>query len=168
MSEEKKAGAAVDMVTLREAADRLNVSVDTVRRMLKRGELTGEQRKTKQGMTWFVVVPAEAAPSSEAAPLAAAERDELIVLRERSANLERIVEVSQREAEHARQERDEWKARAEAADEAQHELRVILAKALPGRAPLELATGEEAPIAATGKTARLGLLERARRRVFGA
>ena len=165
MSEAKQDTGAVDVVTLREAADRLDVSVDTVRRMLKRGEVSGEQRKTKQGMTWFVTVPASSAPSAAPLPLAAAEREELVVLRERAANLERLVAASQREAQSARSERDTWKERAEAADEAQRELRVILAKALPGdRSPLALDPGAAA---GSESTPAANLLERARRRIFG-
>jgi len=48
-------------VPLREAAARLGVSVDTVRRRLRRGELTGVQAPTPQGFTWLVDVPEEAA-----------------------------------------------------------------------------------------------------------
>lgn len=125
---------AVEMVTIAEAARRLDVSADTIRRRLKRGEISGERRRTKAGETWFVAVPAAAAVEEAAAmpPLTAAEREELVVLRERVAGLERIVEVSQREAASAREERDVWRRRAEESDEAQRELRVIIAKALPG------------------------------------
>jgi len=58
---------APELVPIAEAARRLGVSPDTVRRRLKRGELEGEQHPTAQGFTWLVVMPSGSG-SSEAAP----------------------------------------------------------------------------------------------------
>jgi len=46
------------MVSIREAATRLGISEDTVRRHLRNGELSGEQEKTPQGFRWRVQVNA--------------------------------------------------------------------------------------------------------------
>jgi len=50
--------SAPELVPIAEAARRLGVSADTVRRRLKRGELEGEQHPTAQGFTWLVAMPA--------------------------------------------------------------------------------------------------------------
>jgi hypothetical protein len=51
-----------EKVPIREAAGRLGVSDDTIRRRLRRGELVGEQQPTPQGFTWLVELP-EVEPS---------------------------------------------------------------------------------------------------------
>jgi len=49
--------SAPELVPMTEAARRLGVSVDTVKRRLKRGDLTGEQLPTPQGFTWLIAMP---------------------------------------------------------------------------------------------------------------
>ncbi len=44
----------VDEVSIPEAATRLGVSEDTIRRRLRKGELDGHQEKTAQGFRWKV------------------------------------------------------------------------------------------------------------------
>ena len=61
---------APELVPIAEAARRLGVSADTVRRRLKRGELEGEQHPTAQGFTWLVAMPAGSG-ASDAAPVQA-------------------------------------------------------------------------------------------------
>jgi len=46
----------MEMVSIREAATRLGISEDSVRRHLRSGELAGEQEKTPQGFRWRVQV----------------------------------------------------------------------------------------------------------------
>jgi hypothetical protein len=46
-------------VTKKEAAERLGISIDTVDRRLKRGELCGKQQTRPQGFTWLIEVPDE-------------------------------------------------------------------------------------------------------------
>jgi len=46
----------MEMVSIREAATRLGISEDSVRRHLRNGELSGEQEKTPQGFRWRVQV----------------------------------------------------------------------------------------------------------------
>lgn len=139
---EVAAAEELELVPLREAARRLDVSADTIRRRLKSGELHGEQRRTRQGNAWFVAVPAESpsSPARKDAPLSAAEREELVQLRERVSGLERVLEVHQRETSNVREERDVWRQRALDGDEAQRQLRVLLAQSLDA--------GEEKSIAA--------------------
>ena len=44
-------------VTVLEAADRLKVSTQTIKRRLKNGSLQGEQQATPQGYIWLVDIP---------------------------------------------------------------------------------------------------------------
>ncbi len=104
---------AGEWVTIKEAAGRLGVSPDTIRRRLKSGELTGQKEQTPQGFTWLVEVPftieppprpdtpseppgppppADAAPNQATAPAAEVRR------------LEQLVEVLQTEIEARRRE----------------------------------------------------------------
>lgn len=58
----------MDMVTIAEASQRMGVSVHTLKRRLKRGELQGEQRPTPQGYVWTVAIPDDVPPSNGATP----------------------------------------------------------------------------------------------------
>lgn len=143
--------SAPELVPIAEAARRLGVSADTVRRRLKRGELEGEQHPTAQGFTWLVAMPAgsgaiegmhgvsgthggpgEGAPASGTREVSGATEDALerATLAERVAGLERL-------ADELRGDRDAWKAQAERHEEAARELRILvqgaqaLARALP-------------------------------------
>jgi len=51
------------LVDKAEAARRLGVSVDTVERRLKRGDLQGQQEKRGKGWRWLVEVPDDVAPA---------------------------------------------------------------------------------------------------------
>jgi hypothetical protein len=48
---------AMELVALPEAAQRLGVSVDTVKRRLRRGELRGQHVPRPQGYTWLIELP---------------------------------------------------------------------------------------------------------------
>ena len=52
------------LVTRKEAAQLLGVSVDTIERRLKRGDLRGHKEHRPQGLTWLVEVPEELATAS--------------------------------------------------------------------------------------------------------
>jgi len=47
----------MEAVSIKEAADRLGISQDTVRRRIRNGALTGEQHTTPQGFKWTVELP---------------------------------------------------------------------------------------------------------------
>ena len=47
----------MELVTMVEAAQRMGVSVDTVRRRLHRSELAGRLQPTLQGFIWLIEVP---------------------------------------------------------------------------------------------------------------
>jgi len=51
------------LVDKAEAARRLGVSVDTVERRLKRGELQGQQEQRAKGWRWLIEVPGDGAPA---------------------------------------------------------------------------------------------------------
>jgi hypothetical protein len=92
-------------LSLRDAAECLGVSTDTVRRRLKRGDLPGEQRSTPHGPSWFVLLPREtAAGAREDEPPATGVVNELTgaaielaVLQERVAGLEATLTQVQEE-----------------------------------------------------------------------
>jgi hypothetical protein len=46
-----------ELVTMAEAARRLDVTVETVKRRLRRGELQGKQQPRPQGFTWLIEMP---------------------------------------------------------------------------------------------------------------
>ncbi len=102
---------AGERVPIREAAARLGVSADTIRRRLKRGELAGQKERTPQGFTWLVEVPftieppprPDASPESPAAP-ADPGPDEGTVPAAEVRRLEQLVDVLQTELEARRRE----------------------------------------------------------------
>jgi len=51
------------LVDKAEAARRLGVSIDTVERRLKRGELQGQQEQRAKGWRWLIEVPGDGAPA---------------------------------------------------------------------------------------------------------
>ena len=59
----------MDLVTMGEAAQRLGVSVDTIRRRLRRGGLQGQHQPTPQGFIWLIEMP-EPTGSSATPPFA--------------------------------------------------------------------------------------------------
>lgn len=133
-----------ERVPIKEAAERLGVSPDTIRRRLKAGELTGEREKTAQGFIWRVELPLEAASGeteaeTPSAPTAApSDTVELARLRERVSGLERLTDE-------LTGERDAWRDQATRDGEAARELRILLqqaqafANALPRGWPLRMA-----------------------------
>jgi hypothetical protein len=47
----------MELVTMAEAARRLDVTVETVKRRLQRGELQGHKQPRPQGFTWLIEMP---------------------------------------------------------------------------------------------------------------
>jgi excisionase family DNA binding protein len=88
----------VAWVTIREAAARLGVSQDTVKRRLKRGELVGHREPRPQGHTWLIELPDETAqptapppPEADAPAEVGVLREMVGLLREQLANRERDI-----------------------------------------------------------------------------
>src|SRR5918992_3522033 len=52
-------GALMELVTMTEAARRLGVSTDTIKRRLRRGELKGRKQPRPQGFTWLIELEAK-------------------------------------------------------------------------------------------------------------
>lgn len=134
-----------ERVSIKEAAARLGVSPDTIRRRLKSGELAGERVKTPQGFVWRVALPQDA-PGEPGYPLGAAEASpgvpagddiERARLRERIAGLERL-------AAELQGERDAWREQAQRDGEAARELRVLLRNEQMRALPMET-TRQDAP-----------------------
>jgi hypothetical protein len=54
-----------ELVSIREAVNRLGVSESVVRRRLRAGSLKGQRQRTPQGHVWLVEVPDQAPPSPD-------------------------------------------------------------------------------------------------------
>ena len=63
MLELRAFAAMTEWVSITQAAERIGVSPDTIRRRLKRGELKGRQERTAQGFVWQIEVPGVPAES---------------------------------------------------------------------------------------------------------
>jgi hypothetical protein len=126
-----------ERVPIKEAAERLGVSADTIKRRMKAGELVGQKKPTAQGYIWLVDVPAQSEEEDrEREPPAGALLD-LAILRERLAGLERLLE--ERASRLAELEESLAAEREAAASEreASAQLRVLLqqAQTLAGAIP---------------------------------
>jgi predicted DNA-binding transcriptional regulator YafY len=149
-------------LTIRDAAERLGVSSDTIRRRLKAGELDGRQEpQGKQGYRWIVQLPDDAQDTPTAVGTAApgmptAMAYELADSRARIEGLERLIDEIGSQREKLERERDDWKDAAQREGEASRELRHLLKQsqdlALPAQAspqartePLELTHGPQHP-----------------------
>jgi len=120
------AGAHME-VTIREAADRLGVSVDTVRRRLKAGELTGRQEpQGASGYRWLVQLPDDALAETPATAPPSADAYELADARARIEGLERLIDELAGQRDKLGTERNDWKDAARRESEAARELRVLL------------------------------------------
>ena len=111
-----------ERLTINEAAERLGVSADTIRRRVKRGELRGERKRPPRASSgaWSCSPMRRQPPPDVIATVeAAVEAVELAQLRERVAGLERLTEELQTE-------RDAWRDQAQRDGEAARELRVLL------------------------------------------
>jgi len=124
-----------EWVSIKEAAERLGVSADTIRRRMKRGELVSRKRGTAQGYVWEIEVeslPVDGEPMAgeQPAPGAAADSLELERLRERVTGLER-------ERGELIAQRDAWHEQVRRSSDAEAQLRELvlraqmLAQALP-------------------------------------
>ncbi len=136
--------ADVERVPLKEAAERLGVSLDTVKRRMKAGELVGHRKPTAQGFVWHVEVPARSEAEEREPPAGALL--ELAISRERLAGMERLLEER---AERVAELEASLAAEREAATserEASSQLRVLLSQAqtLAGAIPAN-ASPEERP-----------------------
>jgi DNA-binding transcriptional MocR family regulator len=97
------------LVTKKKAAELLGVSVDTIERRIKRGELKGHKESRPQGLTWLVEVPHEiisqgndrALPHADAqgSPPASLPQGELRRLEELVANLQAQIAAQHKQIE---------------------------------------------------------------------
>lgn len=145
-----QSGFMTERVPIKEAAARLGISPDTIRRRLKSGELVGERRATPQGFVWLVELPRDVQPTAptettnaaQAASVLVEDALEAVRLRERVDGLERLVGDLQGE-------RDAWKAQAERHEEASRELRILVQQAQALARALPATTGATEPQEAT-------------------
>jgi len=167
----EKGELMTERIPIKEAAARLGVSTDTVRRRLRGGELAGERRQTPQGFLWLVELPVDVQPAPPAEPANAAQVASVLMedaleavrLRERAEGLERLVGELQGE-------RDAWRAQAQRDGEAARELRVLLQneqlRALPQDATPRDAPGWADAPAQEGRTIERQAPRDVRRRLW--
>lgn len=122
-----------ERVPIREAAERMGVSVDSIRRRLCAGEIEGEKSKAAQGFDWLVDAPVIEKPEGTAAA-----SPEIALLKERVVELERVVGAKDQLVEDLRRQRgrldDEiyrLRVQLDAEREAAHETPVLHAQSLP-------------------------------------
>jgi excisionase family DNA binding protein len=146
-------GARLVLVTKKEAAELLGVSVDTIERRIKRGDLKGHKESRPQGLTWLIEIPQEIIPqgngggSGGALPHADAQGDpsasplhgELRRLEELVATLQAQIAIQQKQTD-KQAEAYQWQLDAkdkqlESKDKQIEQLHVLLQQAqaaLPG------------------------------------
>lgn len=140
-----------ERLSIAEAAERLGVSLDTVRRRRVKGELASEKEETPQGFRWVILLPKEEHDEQEEAPApepTPAQAIELELLRERIDEL--------------KEERDAWREQARRSGEAERELRILLRQAQELALP-ERATPQDAPGATVGASPISGVMHEERR-----
>lgn len=98
-------------LTIKEAAERLGKSEQTIRRRLNDGSLRGEKEPMGQGFQWWVVIEDEGDDVSGGEPDQAAPSP-----------------TSPELLSFVLQELEDWKAQARRLEDANHELRVIIAR----------------------------------------
>lgn len=167
-------------LSIKEAAERLGVSVDTMRRRLKAGELEGRHEPHgKSGYRWLVQLPDDA--QADAPSMPSAEVYELADARARIDGLERLIDELASHRDKLETERDDWKEAARRESDAARELRVLLkgaqdsTRALTatlephaGPGPSDAPHGAQtAPDVAHGAEPPVSLWERLRRWVSG-
>ncbi len=132
-----------ERVPIKEAAERLGVSADTIKRRVKAGELVGHQKTTAQGFRWLVEVPARSEEEDREREPPAGALLELAILRERLAGMERLLEER---AERVDELEESLAAEREAATserEASSQLRVLLQQAQTLAGAIPATTGQE-------------------------
>lgn len=91
-------GAAHMWEPMHEAADRLGVSVDTVRRRVKSGQLIGRKEPTASGFRWLIELPDPDPSAAPAAPMHGGSTDSETTYAEgETAALRALVTVLERE-----------------------------------------------------------------------
>ncbi len=161
-------GAGTEWLPMDEAADRLGVSVDTVKRRRKAGQLRGQHEQTPSGYRWLVEVPARAragaaseSNTADAPGHAPADALELATLRAEVAGLREV--LSQVAAE-----RDRAYRRIEVLERLAERAQLLQERAQPAQLPSGATeSGTRAADASAGDTThsgpREGLRERVRR-----
>jgi len=84
----------MELVTVPEAARRLGVTEDTVKRRLRKGELQGERKARPQGYTWMVELPDEESETdSTVTDTVSSPGDDTVDHRENNGEIRRLEEM---------------------------------------------------------------------------
>ena len=120
------------LVTMGEAAHYLNVSVDTIRRRLRKGELQGEQEPTPQGFIWLIDIPESPRPGTAYADATAEPNGAQADATASDASVTReLVEVLQRELGVRDKQLEVKDQQLETKDQQIRELHILLQQAQP-------------------------------------
>lgn len=136
--------ASVERVPVKEAAERLGVSADTIKRRMKAGELVGHQKPTAQGFVWLVEVPARSEDEDRELVPPAGALLELAIMRERLTGMERLLEERASRVEELEASLAAERDAAVSEREASAQLRVLLqqAQTLAGAIPANVGQEE--------------------------
>jgi hypothetical protein len=83
----------MELVTVPEAARRLGVTEDTVKRRLRKGELQGERKARPQGYTWMVELPDEESETGTVTDTVSPPDDDTVNHRVNSGETRRLEEM---------------------------------------------------------------------------
>lgn len=159
-------------VGIKEAAERLGVSQDTIRRRIKAGEIPAQQEPMGSGYRWLVEVPDDPETDTRARDMrsnaegqASADALELAALRERVEGLERLVDELAADRDHWREQAHRSQVMAETAQRLAERAQAL---ALPAGEPETEHSGTNAPVGPQPPSAaRESLRERLRRLFVG-
>lgn len=143
-------------VPIKDAAERLGVSADTIRRRMKKGELVGEKEPTPQGYEWRILLPVEDSDAQEPTTPASSASDKGDAIR---------LELLRERIDELKEERDAWREQALRSGEAERELRFLLRGAqelaLPAKAtPQDVPGATQEPSRVSGNSQEKGAVRR--------
>jgi peptidoglycan hydrolase CwlO-like protein len=113
-------------VGMEEAARRLNVSVATIRRKLKNGELRGYQKPIPQGFTWEVELPNDLEFNPDSYPSSNLTSGSHVTQEGEVAALRELVKTLQGQVGSLQQQVDRYEHQLEVKDTQISELHVLL------------------------------------------
>ena len=90
------------LVTMTEAARRLDVTVETVKRRLRRGELQGHKQPRPQGFTWLIEMPEDTGDQDSTPSDTPTSNAEVHRLEDMVSLLQRELAITREELEHQR------------------------------------------------------------------
>ena len=122
-------GATLGMLTMVEAAHRLGVSMDTVKRRIQKGELKGHQQPRPQGFVWLVEMPEESSQPGSNPANTPVSTSELRRLEEMVQFLKAELAARDTQVESWKQETEAHREQLQAKDRQIEQLHILLQQA---------------------------------------